>query len=156
MDFNPVLIWFLVGLALILSEFMVPGVILVFFGMGAWITAIGAWVGFAPDTSSQLLIFAISSVILLVLLLLLMLLQHQCRLEIAQRVLPIGLQTQTLAQQGRGRVGLPLGQQGHHEMRALDAGIGGATADRYPTVGRGDIGQCPGELVPGGHRGQPG
>ncbi len=68
MDFNPVLIWFLVGLALILSEFMVPGVILVFFGMGAWITAIGAWVGFAPDTSSQLLIFAISSVILLVLL----------------------------------------------------------------------------------------
>lgn len=68
MDFNPVLIWFLVGLALILSEFLLPGIILVFFGMGAWLTAAAAWIGITPGWTSQLICFAISSIVLLVLL----------------------------------------------------------------------------------------
>jgi len=68
MNFSPELIWFLVGLALILSEFMVPGVILVFFGMGAWITAITSWLGVTPGWSSQFIAFSISSVVMLVLL----------------------------------------------------------------------------------------
>lgn len=68
MEFSPHLIWFLVGLALIISEFMLPGIILVFFGLGAWITAVAAWMGLTPGWPSQLLCFAISSVVLLVLL----------------------------------------------------------------------------------------
>ena len=68
MTFNPVLIWFLAGLALILFEFMVPGIILVFFGIGAWITALTTWAGLTGGWTSQLLTFSISSVVLLVLL----------------------------------------------------------------------------------------
>jgi len=36
--FNPTLIWFFIGLVLLIAEFSVPGVILVFFGIGAWVT----------------------------------------------------------------------------------------------------------------------
>ncbi len=68
MHFDPILIWFLIGLALLLSEFALPGVILVFFGIGAWITSITCWTGLTPGLASQLLTFTISSVVLLVLL----------------------------------------------------------------------------------------
>jgi len=68
MTFSPILIWFLIGLALILSEFMLPGVILVFFGLGAWITTLTIWLGLTAGWGSQLLTFAISSVLLLVVL----------------------------------------------------------------------------------------
>jgi len=68
MSFSPILIWFLAGLALVLVEFVVPGVILVFFGMGAWITTLTTWLGWTDGVTSQLLTFAISSVLLLVLL----------------------------------------------------------------------------------------
>ena len=66
MHLDPVLIWFLAGLALILSEFMLPGFILVFFGVGAWITAVTTWLGLTSGWTSQLLTFAISSVVLLI------------------------------------------------------------------------------------------
>ena len=66
MEFNPVLIWFLAGLALVLFEFTVPGIILVFFGIGAWITSLTTWIGLTPGWTSQLLVFSISSVVLLV------------------------------------------------------------------------------------------
>jgi membrane protein implicated in regulation of membrane protease activity len=68
MTFNPVLIWFLAGLALLLFEFTVPGIILVFFGIGAWITALTTWAGLTGGWTSQLLTFAVSSVVLLVFL----------------------------------------------------------------------------------------
>ena len=68
MTFNPILIWFLAGLALVLFEFTVPGVILVFFGLGAWITSLTTWVGLTDGWTSQLLTFSVSSVLLLVLL----------------------------------------------------------------------------------------
>jgi membrane protein implicated in regulation of membrane protease activity len=68
MDFNPVLIWFLAGLALIIFEFTVPGVILVFFGIGAWITALTTWAGLTTGWTSQLLVFTVSSVLMLVFL----------------------------------------------------------------------------------------
>jgi len=68
MTFNPVLIWFLAGLALIIFEFTVPGVILVFFGIGAWITALTTWMGLTSGWTSQLLVFAVSSVVMLVFL----------------------------------------------------------------------------------------
>jgi len=68
MTFNPVLIWFLAGLALLIFEFAVPGVILVFFGVGAWIVALTTWMGLTGGWTSQLLVFAVSSVVLLVFL----------------------------------------------------------------------------------------
>jgi membrane protein implicated in regulation of membrane protease activity len=68
MDINPVIIWFVAGLVLILSEFMLPGVVLVFFGAGAWLTALTSWLGLTPGWSSQLLVFGVSSVLLIVLL----------------------------------------------------------------------------------------
>ena len=68
MNISPELIWFLIGLALILSEFMIPGIILVFFGAGAWVTAVTAWIGLTPGLTSQLAVFVVSSVVLLLLL----------------------------------------------------------------------------------------
>ena len=68
MTFNPVLIWFLAGLALVLFEFTIPGVIFVFFGLGAWITVLTTWAGLTGGWTSQLLTFSVSSVVLLVLL----------------------------------------------------------------------------------------
>jgi len=62
------LIWFLAGLVLILLEFVAPGVILVFFGAGAWLTALTTWMGLTTNVTWQLLIWAITSVLLLVLL----------------------------------------------------------------------------------------
>ena len=68
MPLSPTLIWFLVGLALALLELAVPGVILVFFGLGAWIVAITTALGVTPSLWSQLVVFTISSVVSLLLL----------------------------------------------------------------------------------------
>lgn len=38
--FNPPVIWFLIGFAFLLLEFVIPGFILFFFGIGAWIVAL--------------------------------------------------------------------------------------------------------------------
>jgi membrane protein implicated in regulation of membrane protease activity len=68
MKLDPVLIWFLVGVVLILLEFAAPGVIVVFFGVGALIVAATTYFGFTVSPISQLLLFAITSIILLLLL----------------------------------------------------------------------------------------
>ncbi len=65
---NPVIIWFLIGLVLALAELAVPGVILIFFGLGAWLAALTTWLGFTSSLDSQLLVFAVTSVVLLVLM----------------------------------------------------------------------------------------
>lgn len=44
---------------------MVPGVVLVFFGMAAWFVALLAWSGLVGDTTMQLLVFVIASPLLL-------------------------------------------------------------------------------------------
>ena len=64
---KPELIWFLVGLALLILEFALPGLIVFFFGLGAWIVAI---VCLLTDISlnAQLLVFIVSSVLSLLLL----------------------------------------------------------------------------------------
>jgi len=51
-----------------LLEFMVPGVILVFFGLGAWVVALTTYMGLTEGSASQLLVFTGASVILLVFL----------------------------------------------------------------------------------------
>lgn len=62
------LIWFLLGLVLIFLEFIVPGVILIFFGIGAWFAAVTTYFGLTVSLESQLLAFAITSIVLLVVL----------------------------------------------------------------------------------------
>ena len=66
--FNPTTIWFLLGLILVLLEFAVPGVILVFFGVGAWIVAASTYIGITGSFESQVLLFSITSIALLVFL----------------------------------------------------------------------------------------
>ncbi|MDA3864776.1 MAG: NfeD family protein [Deltaproteobacteria bacterium] len=64
---DPILIWFLAGLFLILAEFVIPGVIIIFFGIGAWITTILLWL-FGFGINLQLFIFISTSLILLLVL----------------------------------------------------------------------------------------
>jgi membrane protein implicated in regulation of membrane protease activity len=58
-------LWLLAGVLLILVEFFAPGVIIVFFGVGAILTAITTWLGWTPGIGSQAAVFATSSVLLL-------------------------------------------------------------------------------------------
>jgi membrane protein implicated in regulation of membrane protease activity len=64
---NPAVIWFLVGLGLLLLELVIPGLVLLFFGVGAWITAL-AYVLFGMEVEWQILIFLLASLLGLVLL----------------------------------------------------------------------------------------
>jgi membrane protein implicated in regulation of membrane protease activity len=59
---NPVLVWFLVGLVFLLAELALPGFVIIFFGIGAWITALLLLLGLIKSFDSQLVIFLISSV----------------------------------------------------------------------------------------------
>jgi membrane protein implicated in regulation of membrane protease activity len=62
---KPELIWFIIGLVLLIGEFALPGLIVFFFGLGAWIVAI---VCLLTDISlnTQLFVFIVSSVLSLV------------------------------------------------------------------------------------------
>jgi inner membrane protein len=62
---RPELFWFILGLVLFLLELFMPGFIIFFFGIGAWITALICLVGH-PGNDLQIIIFALSSVVLLV------------------------------------------------------------------------------------------
>jgi membrane protein implicated in regulation of membrane protease activity len=64
---KPEIIWFVLGLVLILLEFQIPGVVTVFFGIGAWATAI-LCLFFPIDLASQLFVFLVVSVLSLVFL----------------------------------------------------------------------------------------
>lgn len=61
------LYWFLLGMLLVLSELALPGFVVIFFGVGAWITALCAWIGIAGEFNTQLVIFLLSSVLSLIL-----------------------------------------------------------------------------------------
>lgn len=58
-------LWLLAGVILILIEFFAPGVIIVFFGIGAIVTAMTTWFGWTPELGSQMAVFAITSAVLL-------------------------------------------------------------------------------------------
>lgn len=64
---RPEFIWGLVGLILLLAEFMVPGLIIFFFAIGAWVVAL-ACVFWDISINTQLIIFIASSVVLLFML----------------------------------------------------------------------------------------
>jgi inner membrane protein len=64
MIFSTPLIWFLVGVAFLIAEFVMPGFILIFFTAGCWIIAILAWL-FDISLTWQIIIFIGSSLVLL-------------------------------------------------------------------------------------------
>ncbi len=61
---QPWIIWFVIGLILIGSEFFLPGVILVFFGLAAWIVSGICLIGLADSPALQLILFAGASLVL--------------------------------------------------------------------------------------------
>jgi inner membrane protein len=63
---SPALIWFLIGLALMLAELAFPGLIVIFFGAGAWITGL-AYILLDLPFNGQLIVFILSSILSLVL-----------------------------------------------------------------------------------------
>lgn len=62
---DPALAWFLAGVVLALLEFAAPGVILIFFGAGAWLVALTTWFDLTTSLQSQMLVFAASSALLI-------------------------------------------------------------------------------------------
>lgn len=64
---TPEIIWFLVGLVLLILEFAMPGLIIGFFGVGAWIVAIVCLMN-DIGINAQLALFIGSSVLSLLLL----------------------------------------------------------------------------------------
>jgi membrane protein implicated in regulation of membrane protease activity len=60
-------IWFLIGLFFLLLELVIPGLIVFFFGIGAWLTSLFL-VLFDPGLNVQLTIFVVTSVLGLFLL----------------------------------------------------------------------------------------
>lgn len=65
--FSPPVIWFIIGAALLLLELAVPGLIIFFFGIGAWVVSL-LLVFFDISLTWQILIFIVSSVAGLILL----------------------------------------------------------------------------------------
>ncbi len=59
---RPELIWFIIGLVLFLLELVLPGFVIFFFGVGAWITALLCLIA-NPGINLQVVVFAITSVL---------------------------------------------------------------------------------------------
>ncbi|MDT8300056.1 MAG: NfeD family protein [Sedimentisphaerales bacterium] len=59
---QPEIIWFLVGLVLLILEFILPGLIIAFFGVGAWIAALVCLIT-DIGINTQLIIFIIASIL---------------------------------------------------------------------------------------------
>lgn len=57
--------WFILGLILIFSEFLLPGFIIIFFGFGAWVVALGYYFNLITSIPIALTIFSLSSLALL-------------------------------------------------------------------------------------------
>ena len=64
---KPEVVWFIIGLVLFLLELVMPGFVIFFFGVGAWITALLCLLTHV-STNLQVIVFAITSVISLLLL----------------------------------------------------------------------------------------
>lgn len=65
---SPELIWFFVGLVLLIGELAIPALILLFFGVGAWMTVFAIFIGLAPNINIQLFIFIVTSILAIALL----------------------------------------------------------------------------------------
>ena len=63
--FSPALVWFIIGFVLVILEFIIPGLITLFFGIGAWIVFL-LCLFFDFSLNIQLFIFIICSILSLV------------------------------------------------------------------------------------------
>jgi len=63
--FKPEIIWFVIGIVLLILEFAVPGVIILFFGIGALVVGVMNII-FDPSLDVQLIIFILTSLLLLI------------------------------------------------------------------------------------------
>lgn len=63
---DPGLWWFIIGLICIAAEIIIPGFIIIFFGVGAWVTAILYWLGITSSFNAQLIAFISATVVSLV------------------------------------------------------------------------------------------
>lgn len=59
------IIWFVAGLVMILLEFMQPGLVIFFFGAGAWIVSLLTYLDILETLTAQLLVFGVVSLGLL-------------------------------------------------------------------------------------------
>jgi membrane protein implicated in regulation of membrane protease activity len=59
---RPEVIWFIVGLVLFLLELVMPGFVIFFFGVGAWVTALLCLVA-DPGINLQAIVFGVTSVL---------------------------------------------------------------------------------------------
>ncbi|HQG78281.1 MAG TPA: NfeD family protein [Bacteroidales bacterium] len=59
---RPEIIWFIIGLALFLLELVLPGFVIFFFGVGAWVTALLCLIA-NPGLNLQVIVFAVTSVL---------------------------------------------------------------------------------------------
>lgn len=59
------LIWFIVGMVLLISEFVIPGLVIGFFGLGALLTSLIVWLGWVENTGKEIFICAVASLVLL-------------------------------------------------------------------------------------------
>ncbi|MEN8226507.1 MAG: NfeD family protein [Bacteroidota bacterium] len=64
---DPAVIWFLIGLGLLLLELLLPGLVILFFGTGAWVTALVCAIT-DVNLNWQILIFLVASLLGLILL----------------------------------------------------------------------------------------
>jgi inner membrane protein len=60
--FNPAVLWFIIGFILFLLEFAVPGLILLFFAIGAWVVAILS-LFWDISINTQIVVFITSSLL---------------------------------------------------------------------------------------------
>ena len=65
---SPALIWLIVGVACILAEFMMPGFVIAFFGLGALVTSLTTAIGLTTSLTWQTVVFVVVSVASLLLL----------------------------------------------------------------------------------------
>jgi membrane protein implicated in regulation of membrane protease activity len=66
--FTPELLWVLAGIVMLSLELFIPGLVIIFFGGGALLTALATALGLTRTFSAQLLLFIVSSLLLLALL----------------------------------------------------------------------------------------
>lgn len=59
---RPEVVWFIIGLVLFLLELVIPGFVIFFFGVGAWITALMCLIA-EPNINLQVIVFALTSVL---------------------------------------------------------------------------------------------
>lgn len=68
MTFSAEFLWAIAGLILIFLEFMMPGLVIAFFGIGALVTALFTLLGITNSLALQFVVFIVSSLLSLILL----------------------------------------------------------------------------------------